>query len=140
MEMVNDNVQTASTVEIGELGEAEEAMLKDVVKSINSKIKVGCTGCGYCSPCPKGVDIPGTFAAYNRRYSEGKFWSLVDYTICTTLRPNSTAASNCIECGKCEKHCPQNIEIRKELKNATKSLETPLYKIVRKVVGLFMKF
>lgn len=140
MEMVNDNVQTASTVEIGELGEAEEAMLKDVVKSINSKIKVGCTGCGYCSPCPKGVDIPGTFAAYNRRYSEGKFWSLVDYTICTTLRPNSTVASNCIECGKCEKHCPPNIEIRKELKNATKSLETPLYKIVRKVVGLFMKF
>lgn len=140
MEMVKDNIQTASTVEIGELGEAEEAMLKDVVKSINPKIKVGCTGCGYCSPCPKGVDIPGTFAAYNRCYSEGKFWSLVDYTICTTLRPNSTAASNCIECGKCEKHCPQNIEIRKELKNATKLLETPLYKIVRKAVSLFMKF
>ena len=140
MEMVNDNVQTASTVEIGELGEAEEAMLKNVVKAINSKMKVGCTGCGYCMPCPKGVDIPGTFAAYNRRYSEGKFWSLVDYTICTALRPNSTAASNCVECGKCEKHCPQNIQIRKELKNASKTLETPIYKIAKKVTSWFMKF
>ena len=139
-EMVMDNLQTASDVRIGEMGEAEEAMLQEVVKAINSKMKVGCTGCGYCMPCPKGVDIPGTFAAYNRRYAEGKFWSFVDYVICTTLRKNSTAASNCIECGKCEKHCPQNIEIRKQLKNAKKELETPLYRIVRKVVGMFAHF
>lgn len=140
MDMVMDNIKTASTVNIGELGETEEDMLKEVVKAINSKMKVGCTGCGYCSPCPKGVDIPGTFAAYNRRYSEGKFWSLVDYVICTTLRPNSTAASNCVGCGKCEKHCPQNIEIRKELKNASKTLETPIYRVAKKVIRLFMKF
>jgi len=139
-EMVADNIQTASEVQVGELGEGEEAMLKRVVAAINAGMKVGCTGCGYCMPCPKGVDIPGTFAAYNRRYAEGKFWSLVDYVICTCLRKNSTAASNCIECGKCEKHCPQKIEIRKQLKNARKELETPLYKAVRKVVGWFAHF
>ena len=139
-EMVKDNINTASTVEVGELGLDEEAMLKNVVKAINSKMKVGCTGCGYCMPCPKGVDIPGTFSAYNRRYSEGKFWSLVDYLMCTGLRKKSTAASNCIECGKCEKHCPQNIEIRKHLKDASKTLETPIYKIARKVTSWFMKF
>ena len=139
-EMVRDNIQTASTVEVGELGEDEEQMLKQVVSAINAKMKVGCTGCGYCMPCPKGVDIPGTFAAYNRRYAEGKFWSFVDYVMCTTLRKNSTAASNCVGCGKCEKHCPQHIEIRKNLKNAQKELETPLYKVVRKVVKGFMKF
>ena len=139
-EMVRDNIQTASTVEIGELGEAEEQMLKQVVDAINAKMKVGCTGCGYCMPCPKGVDIPGTFAAYNRRYAEGKFWSLVDYVICTTLRKNSTAASNCIQCGKCEKHCPQHIEIRKHLKDAKKELETPVYKVVRNIVKRFVKF
>ena len=139
-EMVRDNIQTASTVEIGELGESEEQMLKQVVDAINAKMKVGCTGCGYCMPCPKGVDIPGTFAAYNRRYAEGKFWSLVDYVICTTLRKNSTAASNCIQCGKCEKHCPQHIEIRKHLKDAKKELETPVYKVVRNIVKRFVKF
>ena len=139
-EMVRDNIQTASTVEVGELGEDEEQMLKQVVAAINAKMKVGCTGCGYCMPCPKGVDIPGTFAAYNRRYAEGKFWSFVDYVMCTTLRKNSTAASNCVGCGKCEKHCPQHIEIRKCLKDAQKELETPLYKVVRKVVKGFMKF
>ena len=139
-EMVRDNIQTASTVEVGELGEDEEQMLKQVVAAINAKMKVGCTGCGYCMPCPKGVDISGTFAAYNRRYVEGKFWSFVDYVMCTTVRKNSTAASNCVGCGKCEKHCPQHIEIRKNLKDAQKELETPLYKVVRKVVKGFMKF
>ena len=103
-------------------------------------MKVGCTGCGYCMPCPKGVDIPGTFAAYNRKFAEGKFWSFVDYVICTTLRKNSTAASNCIGCGKCEKHCPQHIEIRKCLKDAQKELETPVYRVVRKAVGKIAKF
>ena len=139
-QMVRDNIQTASTVEVGELGPKEEAMLQNVVKAINSKMKVGCTGCGYCMPCPKNVDIPGTFAAYNRRYQEGRFWSFVDYVICTCLRKNSTAASNCVECGKCEKHCPQQIEIRKELKSARKTLEGPLYRVVRKVVGWFAHF
>ena len=132
--MVRDNINTASTVTIGELGPDEEEMLKQVVQAINSKMKVGCTGCGYCMPCPKNVDIPGTFAAYNRRYSEGKFWALVDYAICTAMRKNSTAASNCIECGKCEKHCPQHIEIRKHLKDAKKELEVPIYRGLRKIV------
>jgi len=134
MEMVEDNVTTASTVEIGELGDSEEEMLKDVVRAINAKMKVGCTGCGYCMPCPKNVDIPGTFSAYNRRYTESKFGGLFDYVMCTALRKTSTAASNCIGCGKCEKHCPQHIEIRKELQHAAKDLEVPAYKIMRKLV------
>ncbi|MBE6896691.1 MAG: aldo/keto reductase [Ruminococcaceae bacterium] len=139
-EMVLDNIETASTVKIGELGPEEEAMLKQVVGAINSKMKVGCTGCGYCMPCPKNVDIPGTFAAYNRRFAEGKFWGLVEYFMCTALRPNSTAASACVGCGKCEKHCPQNIEIRKCLKDAQKELEGPIYKAAHKFAKKFTKF
>ena len=139
-EMIRDNMATASSVKVGELTDEDEAMLKSIVKAINSKMKVGCTGCGYCMPCPKGVDIPGTFSAYNRRYSEGRFGAFFDYMMCTALRKKSTAASNCIGCGKCEKHCPQNIEIRKHLKDAEKVLETPIYRIVRRAAKLFMKY
>ena len=134
--MVQDNIKTASTVSVGEMGPKEEAMLQRVVQAINAKMKVGCTGCAYCMPCPKNVDIPGTFAAYNRCYSEGKRAAFIEYFMCTAMRKNSSAASNCVECGKCEKHCPQHIKIRKELKNARKQLENPIYKIGRKIVEL----
>ncbi|MBE7092492.1 MAG: aldo/keto reductase [Clostridiales bacterium] len=136
-EMVTDNIKTACETEVGELTNDDQKMLKNIVKVINSKMKVGCTGCGYCVPCPKGVDIPGSFAAYNRKYSEGKFWALVDYFMCTALRKKSTAASNCIKCGKCEKHCPQGIKISEELKNVTKEFEGPVYKIAKRVAKLF---
>ena len=132
VEMVTDNVETASTVTVGEIGEAEQNMLQQVVKEINSKMKVGCTGCGYCMPCPRNVDIPGTFSAYNHLQSEGWFSGFQEYLMCTALRKNPTSASNCIGCGKCEKPCPQHIKIREELKNAEKKLEGPIYKIVRK--------
>ena len=134
MEMVRDNINTASTAQIGELGAREQEMLSKVVAAINAKMKVGCTGCGYCMPCPKGVDIPGTFAAYNRKYADGTFVALKEYFMCTAARKTSSAASNCIGCGKCEKHCPQGIQIRQELKNAARELEVPAYKIGRKGV------
>ncbi len=140
MEMVLDNVETASTVSVGELGPGEEEMLKRVVGAINAKMKVGCTGCGYCMPCPKNVDIPGTFASYNRRYTEGKFPALAEHVMGTACRKTSTAAYNCIECGKCEQHCPQGIEIRKELKHARKELEGPIYRIARQVLKLMKAF
>ena len=139
-EMVKENIETACNSFAGELTASDEEMLKGVVNAINSKMKVGCTGCGYCMPCPKKVDIPGTFAAFNRRYSDGKFTALKEYFMCTTLRKDATCASNCIECGKCEQHCPQGIEIRKELKNAQKELEVPIYKIARKIAKVFINF
>jgi len=140
VEMVQENVKSASTAEVGEFTENEQNLLEEVVKSINEKMKVGCTGCGYCMPCPKKVDIPGTFSAYNKLYTDGKFTGLKEYVMCTLLRKDSTSASNCIECGKCEQHCPQHIEIRKELKNAKKELEGPLYKRAKKVAKLFLKY
>ena len=139
-EMVMENIATASNTNVGDLTKEDDEMLKSIVKAINAKMKVGCTGCGYCMPCPKGVDIPGTFAAYNRRYSEGKFWSLVEYIMCTALRKNATCASNCVGCGKCEKHCPQGIAIREKLNDAKKELETPVFKLVFKAIKKFTKY
>ena len=139
-EMIQENLHTASTVEVGDLGVADQQLLQQVVKAFNAKVKVGCTGCGYCMPCPRGVDIPGTFNAYNRRFQDGWFQALREYFMCTTLRKNSAAASNCIGCGKCEKHCPQGIQIRKHLQDAQKTLEDPIYKIARKAASWFVKF
>ena len=137
MEMLEDNIQTACTTQAGELTDADRQMLSRVVAAINANMKVGCTGCGYCMPCPKGVDIPGAFAAYNRVASEGKFAGLREHFMCSAARQDSTAAYNCIGCGKCENHCPQGIQIRQELKYVKKSLEGPLYKIARKFVEVF---
>ena len=140
MDMLEDNLRTASSCRVGELGEEEQALYGRVVHAINAAIKVGCTGCGYCQPCPKGVDIPGTFSAYNRWHSEGKVGAFMDYLKCTTFRKNSTAASNCVGCGLCEKHCPQGIAIRQELQEARKVLEPPIYPIIRKCAQWFVHF
>ncbi len=137
-EMVEDNIKTASDTQIGEITSQDEEMLRSVVKAINSKMKVGCTGCGYCMPCPENINISGTFSAYNRHFSDGSFAGFREYVKCTTLGKHAPA-SKCIGCGKCEKHCPQSIEIRNELKNAQKELEGPAYKAFNSVVSVFRR-
>ena len=140
MEMVEENIKNANTSAVGDFTNEDHELLAKVVKEITATTKVGCTGCGYCMPCPKKVDIPGTFAAYNASYAESKHGAFMDYLKCTVLRKDVTAASNCVGCGKCEQHCPQHIEIRKELKNASKELEGPIYKIVKKFAHLIIKY
>lgn len=138
--MLEENLKLAAASEVGQVPEEERDLYAKVVQAINETVKVGCTGCGYCQPCPKGVDIPGVFAAYNRWYGEDKKNAFMDYLKCTTFRKNSTGAGNCIGCGKCEKHCPQNIAIRQELKEVQKTMETPLYKVIKKGAGWFAHF
>lgn len=72
MEMVEQNVKTASESHVGCLTTSDAALIEQVKEEIKKHVKVGCTGCGYCMPCPRGVDIPGTFRCYNAMYSEGK--------------------------------------------------------------------
>ena len=134
LEMVKDNIRTAGEARVGELTTDDRAMLAKVVEAINGKMRVGCTGCGYCTPCPKGVDIPGVFAACNRGAAEGKFWGKVDYIVCTAMRKGATAASACVGCGKCEQHCPQGIAIREELRTAADDYEGAAFRAVRWVV------
>jgi predicted aldo/keto reductase-like oxidoreductase len=86
------------------------------------------------------VDIPGIFSIYNAYHAEHKAAAKLDYVKCTTLRRQSTAASACIGCGKCEQHCPQGIAIREELKNVRKVLETADYRVMSKVLSLFVKY
>ena len=124
----------------GFLKKGDQELLKRVAASINARIKVPCTGCRYCMPCPRHVDIPGTFSALNRKYTDNRLVGQKDYIMCTLLRKDATSASQCVECGKCEQHCPQGIPIRAELKKAVRELEGLVYKAASQLLPLFMKY
>ena len=137
---VEENTGIADAAVVGNISEADLKVFEKVLKEINANVKVGCTGCGYCQPCPKGVDIPGCFSAYNHSYTDGYPVAMKEYFMCTTLRKNRTNASLCVKCGKCEAHCPQGIPIRRELKNVVKRFENPVYKIGAWGLKLVMKY
>ncbi len=137
VEMVEQNLATVSHGVPGCMTQSSRELVKRVREEIRRSTKVGCTGCGYCMPCPKGVDIPGTFRCYNAMYSEKKSSGRTEYLQCTAMRQNTSSASQCVQCGKCEQHCPQHIEIRKELKNAARELETFSYKVARWIIRRF---
>ena len=137
---VEENVRIASDAVADSLNEEEIAMYARVLKAFNEGVRVGCTGCGYCQPCPHGVDIPGCFSAYNHSYTDSYFVGMKEYLMCTTLRKDKTNASQCIECGACERRCPQSIEIRRELKNVKRRMENPVYKAAAWGMGFSMKY
>ena len=140
LDMVKENLATAQVTNPGSLTPEDRGVYTKVVAAINENMKVGCTGCRYCMPCPKGVDIPGTFAAYNRMASDGYWKALTEYFMITRVRKDYTGPGNCIGCGKCEQHCPQHLPIRQELKNARKALEGIPYRIGRKVLPHIMHY
>ena len=121
-EMVEENVRTASDAREGAFTEEDRAFLQRILSVIKEKEKVGCTGCRYCMPCPKGVDIPGIFAGYNTMYTESRMAGRSQYFQTVALAAEPSFASQCIGCGKCEKHCPQAIPIREKLKEAERAL------------------
>ncbi len=130
MEMLKENIKIARSVKIGELTKSDAVLFQKIRKALNEKIKVPCTGCGYCQPCPAGVDIPGIFRCYNVCYTDNYFTGMREYLMCTTMRAKPSNASLCKKCGKCEKHCPQGIKIRNELNSVVRHMENPIYKII----------
>ena len=138
LQMVYENCRTASEAVPHHLTQTDFALIEEVKKEINASVKVPCTGCRYCMPCPNGVDIPATFRCYNQMYTEGKSSARFEYAQVVGLRKESSFADACVACGKCESHCPQHIHIIEELKNADKALRPLPYKIgikaARKVI------
>jgi len=137
---VEENVRIAREADAGCMTERDREVIEKVKAEINRYIKVPCTGCGYCMPCPAGVDIPGCFAAYNTRYTDSWYQGMKAYMMCTTLRMNPSNASKCLRCGKCEQHCPQNISIRESLQNVKKHMEPPPYHIARAISKCIGKY
>lgn len=130
LEMVEENCRVASESKAGEFGPEEETFFEELRRVINEKMKVGCTGCGYCLPCPRGVDIPGIFRCYNELYTESRFAGWKEYVQVIGFRREPGFASQCVGCGKCRQHCPQGIDIPVLLKKAERAAFPPLHRAI----------
>ena len=138
MEMVRENILTASEAEAGHFTEEDFSLIETVKREIKASEKIGCTGCRYCMPCPKGVDIPGIFRCWNAMYTESKMGGRSQYIQTVALTKEPSFASLCIKCGKCEKHCPQGLPIREKLVEADRDLRPLPFKMAIAVGRKFM--
>ncbi len=121
MEQVVENIRVAQDARANSLTAKEAAIIDEMKQIFKTRIKVNCTACEYCMPCPQGINIPGCFLTFN------DYW-IFDATPEARQRyaiwSNFAApASKCVECGQCESHCPQGIAIREELKKVAELFE-----------------
>ncbi len=138
MEMLKENIRIASETEPGSMTPGDLATIEKVRKSFKDVIKVPCTGCSYCMPCPFGVDIPGSFRCLNVSYTDNYFNGFREYFMCTSMKKDPSNAGLCKKCGRCEQYCPQGIHIREELSRVKRRFENPIYKIGRAIFKRFM--
>jgi len=116
MEQLKDNIEIFSKAAPNSMDEKELELVQKVKALYDSKIKVGCTGCNYCVPCPSGVEIPRIFSLYNDYSIYGGSEEFKEWY--KNLMDEGKDASNCVECGQCESECPQHISIIERLKEA----------------------
>lgn len=123
MQQVIENIKTAGEAKVGGLSDNEVSTLKKVKDILKNNENVGCTACGYCMPCPVGVNIPQNFKYLNDFYrfddEQTRRHTKIMYM---RLLTEEQKANSCIECGKCEDHCPQQILIREKLKETAATL------------------
>lgn len=117
MEQTLQNLKTAEQAYANSLTEKELEIIEQA-KVAFRRMRVNCTGCAYCMPCPAGVDIPNNFNFINEHYfldHDNQKKALKEkYTSKVAV---GEQASMCVECGTCEEACPQNIGIIDELKH-----------------------
>lgn len=110
MEQLEDNLHTFD--HFRPLSQEERAAVAETAGMLRQRLKNGCTGCGYCMPCPAGVDIPTAFQMWNNR-------SVYRNQMLSLRSWKNLAAANlpqlCVGCGACETKCPQGISIRDHL-------------------------
>jgi len=141
MEQLNENIAVANDSAPGMLSDTELAAYPEAISALKKAVRIKCTGCAYCMPCPGGVDIASCFTAYNASYMFGRVTGIANYTQVTgQTTPVQTDASKCIECGKCEPQCPQGIKITAELKKVRRRMLTfltkPLFRFARFILKI----
>lgn len=122
MDMVEENAAVASNME--PLTQAEEARIAASLEENRRLADLYCTGCNYCMPCPKGINIPEIFKMmnYHRVYGLTKFARDNYARIGKEPWLNFQNAAACVQCGACEKKCPQHLHIREQLRAAHEAL------------------
>jgi predicted aldo/keto reductase-like oxidoreductase len=117
IEMVEQN---AAAVAKGALSGTEVETLSGMMESMQELAQLYCTGCGYCMPCPNGVNIPRVFELVNYH----RVYGLEDYALeqYRRLVARDQDAAQCVECGTCLERCPQNIAIIDQLQEARELL------------------
>jgi predicted aldo/keto reductase-like oxidoreductase len=122
---LDDNLAAAVSVAApNTLAKEETDIIDKVIIAFNESNRIKCTGCGYCIPCPFGVNITDCFSSYNASFNMGKLSALKKYMQSTGAMTTSKGmASACKNCGKCEEHCPQSIPIIESLKLVKKRME-----------------
>ncbi len=114
-----DNLATFQKFE--PLNEAEQSAVAQTAQVLRNKIRVGCTACRYCMPCPMGVDIPDNFSLWNRL---AMFGNTEQVKNAWNRMEEKEKAKNCIRCGKCEAICPQHLPIRQALAQLQTELDS----------------
>ncbi len=139
LEQVIENVNIASHSDVGCLDSDDLDLLKNVKKTYVSELEVSCTACGYCMDCPVQINIPFAFQTLNTYKLFKSNGEKALYA--KTVGYNSDVArwtTTCIDCGKCEKHCPQDILIRKEFKKVQKYVETKPLRYTTSILRMMM--
>lgn len=132
-EHIVENTRIASEVHSNHLTAEEREMMRRSREIFLDLMKVNCTGCYYCMPCPYGVNIPGCFEYYNSKNTFNDFAGRIQYFM---LNGIDSIASKCVKCGKCVPKCPQNINIPKEMSNVEKDMENWTGKIIKFIMKL----
>jgi predicted aldo/keto reductase-like oxidoreductase len=125
---VTENVKTAETALPNSMKPEELTVIKNVAAVYRKLLKVPCTGCQYCMPCPNGVNIPRNFQAYNDVYISGdeqQARGMYAMFLMGGLTGVRADAALCKECGTCLVRCPQKINIPEKLKEVAKDLGGP---------------
>jgi len=128
-EHIRQNISIAANAHAERFTDEELALVDTVSTAYRKLMKVGCTGCGYCIPCPENVMIPSCFEVYNKMHMFGEIdASMFSYAIrmsgdLTTGEPGF--ASQCVACGECLEKCPQGIQIPDMLADVAEEMEGP---------------
>jgi len=128
---IRENLRVASEAMPNSLSASELALVEQVRDTYRSLMRAACTGCRYCMPCPAGVNIPACFEMFNSYHMFDRQQSARFHYIGFVggvISGRAALASQCVECGRCEKLCPQHLPIRDLLKQVAKDLELPLMK------------
>ncbi len=138
-EHIRENIRVASEALPNSLTDRDLQMIDKVKDEFKRKIKVPCTGCAYCLPCPQGVDIPFSFSMYNGKSMFGGIFPIYQYLSATGgAKGRLSRASLCKSCGVCERHCPQHLPISKHLKEVASDMEKPHYKFLISLIHRFV--